>query len=152
MTPPRRPRLWRNPDADADSPAFRAFLQDEFPAVARLAEGPERREVLRLMAASFALAGLSGCGDGGDARAQEDGRAQEVPYVTNPEHLQPGSPLHYARVALLDGHANGVLVTTFNGRPIKVEGNGGTPGIAAGPTRSPRHRCSACMTRSARRR
>ena len=37
--------------------------------------------------------------------------------------MVPGVPLTYASSALLDGFANGVLVTTVNGRPIKIEGN-----------------------------
>ncbi len=108
--------LWRSLDAEVDSPAFREFVEAEFPSVALLAAGPDRRRFLKLMAASFALAGLSGCGDG-------DGRSQEVPYVRNPEHLEPGAPLSYASIAMLDGLANGVVVSTVNGRPIKVEGN-----------------------------
>ncbi len=85
--------------------------------MARLATGPDRRRFLKLMAASFALAGLTGCDD------SDDGRAQEIPYVRNPEHLEPGAPLFYASAVPLDGYANGTVVTTFNGRPIKVEGN-----------------------------
>lgn len=37
--------------------------------------------------------------------------------------MEPGASLRYASVTLLDGFANGVLVTTRNGRPIKIEGN-----------------------------
>ncbi len=69
------------------------------------------------MAASFALAGLAGCDE------PPDGRAQEVPYVRNPEHAEPGKLVGYASVALLDGIANGIIVTTRNGRPLKIEGN-----------------------------
>ncbi|MFC6746785.1 hypothetical protein ACFQFG_20700 [Methylobacterium persicinum] len=35
----------------------------------------------------------------------------------------PGAPLSYASSALFDGFGNGILVTTRNGRPLKVEGN-----------------------------
>jgi len=79
--------------------------------------GPERRSFLKLMAASFMLAGLSGCDD------PSDGRGQEVPYVRAPERMEPGVSLQYALLVLLDGFANGVLVTTRNGRPLKIEGN-----------------------------
>ena len=120
--PPRGAPLWRSLEEQADNPAFHSFMEAEFPSVwrpivARLAAGPDRRRFLKLMAASFALAGLTSCGD------DDDGRAQEVPYVRNPEHLEPGAPLYYASVVPLDGYANGAVVTTVNGRPIKVEGN-----------------------------
>ena len=59
------PAFWRSLDAVAETEAFRAYLEAEFPSAAGLAAGPERRGFLKLMAASFALAGLSGCsGDG----------------------------------------------------------------------------------------
>ena len=109
------PAFWRSLDAVAETEAFRAYLEAEFPSAAGLAAGPERRGFLKLMAASFALAGLSGCSG--------DGRDYELPYVNQPERVVPGAPLAYASAALFDGFANGILVTTRNGRPIKVEGN-----------------------------
>ncbi len=108
---------WRSLEQLADTPRFRQFLQAEYPAVTDLSAGPERRQFLKLMAASFALSGLSGCDD------PPDGRTEEVPYVKNPLRALPGSTLHYASVALVDGLANGILVTTVDGRPYKVEGN-----------------------------
>nr|WP_244625526.1 TAT-variant-translocated molybdopterin oxidoreductase [Methylobacterium mesophilicum] len=110
------PRFWRSLDAVADSPEFRDYLAAEFPSAARLAAAPERRGFLKLMAASFALGGLTACGSGG-------GRAYEVPYVNQPERIVPGTDLSYASSALFDGFGNGVLVTTRNGRPLKIEGN-----------------------------
>ncbi|HEX4768919.1 MAG TPA: TAT-variant-translocated molybdopterin oxidoreductase [Lichenihabitans sp.] len=110
------PALWRSLDALAETPAFRSFLDAEFPAAARLAAGPDRRQFLRLMAASFAMAGLAACSDTG-------GRSQEVAYVRDPERIVPGAPLVYASATLLDGIANGVTVLTRNGRPLKIEGN-----------------------------
>ncbi|GLS54540.1 molybdopterin oxidoreductase [Methylobacterium gregans] len=109
------PTFWRSLEAVADTPAFRAYVESEFPAAARLAGAPDRRGFLRLMAASFALSGLTACGG--------NGRDYELPYVNQPERIVPGAPLSYASSALFDGFANGILVTTRNGRPIKVEGN-----------------------------
>ena len=109
------PAFWRSLDAVAETPAFQAFLGAEFPSLAAGAAGPDRRRFLKLMAASFALAGLSGC--------DRDPHDHEVPYVRNPERVEPGRSLSYASAALLDGYANGVLVTTRNGRPLKIEGN-----------------------------
>ncbi|KQP72924.1 molybdopterin oxidoreductase [Methylobacterium sp. Leaf113] len=110
------PAFWRSLDAVAETSAFQAYLRSEFPGALALAQGPERRGFLKLMAASFALAGLSAC----DAF---DGRGREVPYVVQPERIVASAPLAYASSALFDGFANGILVTTRNGRPLKVEGN-----------------------------
>ena len=112
-----KPQQWRSLEQLADTPAFQQFLQTEFGAVSHLAAGPERRQFLRLMAASFALAGLAGCDE------RPDSRSQKVPWVNQPEHAVTSDAMHYASVALLDGLANGVLVTTRNGRPLKIEGN-----------------------------
>ncbi|MCJ2094049.1 TAT-variant-translocated molybdopterin oxidoreductase [Methylobacterium sp. J-072] len=109
------PRFWRSLDAVADSPEFRDYLAAEFPSAARLAASPERRGFLKLMAASFALGGLTACGGGS--------RDYEVPYVNQPERIVPGTDLSYASSAVFDGFGNGILVTTRNGRPLKIEGN-----------------------------
>ncbi len=108
---------WRSLDAIADTPAFRDLLAREYPAVSDLAAGPDRRRFLKLMAASLALSGLAG----GHARA--DDRDWEVPFVNQPERAEPGADLHFASLALVDGYANGILVTTRDGRPFKIEGN-----------------------------
>ena len=111
------PKQWRSLEALADTPAFRRFIEREYPAVTDLARGPERRTFLKLMAASFAMTGLTGCDE------PEDKREYEVPYVRNPVRMLPSVPLQYASVSVMDGFANGVLVTTVNGRPLKIEGN-----------------------------
>jgi len=116
------PAMWRSLDQLADTPGFRRFLQAEFPAAARLAptlDGPGRRRFLKVMAASFALAGLAGCDDSG----HEDGRTQEIPYVRNPERIVVGNLLQYASTSMLAGYGTPVLVGTRNGRPIRIDGN-----------------------------
>ncbi|MBE7249116.1 MAG: TAT-variant-translocated molybdopterin oxidoreductase, partial [Actinomycetospora chiangmaiensis] len=107
--------FWRSLDAVADSEAFRSYLAAEFPAAARLAAAPGRRSFLKLMAASFALGGLTACNG--------NGRDYEVPYVNQPERIVPGTALSYASSTVFDGFGNGILVTTRNGRPVKIEGN-----------------------------
>ena len=111
------PTFWKSLDAVADTPAFRRFVAREVPAAAHLAAGPDRRGFFKVMAASFALMGLAACDD------VEDGRQYEVPYVRQPERIEAGATLTYASTTLIDGFANGVTVTTTNGRPIKIEGN-----------------------------
>ncbi len=114
---PTLPKQWLSDAHRADDPAFREQLRREFPAVTDLCTGPDRRQFFRLMAASFALAGLSGCDDPPDARSEI------VPYVHDPLRIEPSARVDYASLSLLDGLANGITVQTRNGRPLKVEGN-----------------------------
>jgi Fe-S-cluster-containing dehydrogenase component len=78
-------------------------------------EDISRRDFLSLMAASMALAGLSGC-----AAAPPE---NIVPYVRAPEDVLPGNPLFFATATEMDGYGIGVIVQSREGRPIKVEGN-----------------------------
>jgi len=57
------PRYWRSLDELASTPAFKDWLEKEFPAGASTLEGSDRRSFLKIMAASFGLAGvgLAGC-------------------------------------------------------------------------------------------
>jgi Fe-S-cluster-containing dehydrogenase component len=75
----------------------------------------DRRQFLRLMAASLALAGLGAC------TRQPDEKI--LPYVRQPEHLVLGNPLYFATAMPLAGIATGLLVESHEGRPTKVEGN-----------------------------
>ena len=115
------PTQWQSLEHLADTPEFRRFVAREFPAVTDLCQGPERRQFLRLMAASFAMAGLAGCD------SEPDGRTHEVPYVRNPKSIDVGGKAEYATAWVVDGIANGALVFARNGRPLKVEGNAEHP-------------------------
>lgn len=87
-------------------------------SLAELAQGGQplsRRGLLKLLGASLALAGLPGC--------SREPREHLVPYVRMPEHLVPGRPNYYASAAIVGGYAQGVLVESHEGRPIKLEGN-----------------------------
>ncbi|MBN1490733.1 MAG: TAT-variant-translocated molybdopterin oxidoreductase, partial [Phycisphaerae bacterium] len=109
------PAYWRSLDELADTPAFRAFVEREFPAGAtEWLSGPSRRQFLKVMGASFALAGLAAC------RWPEE---RIVPHVHRPEGHMPGVPERYATAMERSGVATGFLVTSYDGRPIKVEGN-----------------------------
>ena len=57
------PKYWRSLDELADTPGFREHLAREFPEGASSMDGVDRRQFMRLMAASFALGGLglAGC-------------------------------------------------------------------------------------------
>ena len=73
-----------------------------------------RRDFMKLLGASMALAGLGGC--------TREPVEKILPYVNQPE-LTPGVPRHYATAMVVDGYATGVLVESHDGRPTKVEGN-----------------------------
>src|SRR5450432_2274623 len=118
--------LWRSLDDLADEPQFREAIEREFPdAAEQWDDGPSRRNFLKLMAASLALAGLSnGCTD----KEAED----IVPYVNQPESIVPGKPTVFATTMPFDGYGKGVLVSSREGRPIKVEGNPDHPASLGG--------------------
>ncbi|MEO8072641.1 MAG: molybdopterin oxidoreductase, partial [Acidobacteriota bacterium] len=75
-----------------------------------------RRDFLRLMGASIALAGLTSC----NLRQPVE---QIIPYVSQPENFTPAAPLFYATVMTHGGYALGLLVESHEFRPTKVEGN-----------------------------
>lgn len=75
-----------------------------------------RRDFLRLMGASIALAGLSSCN-------LQQPVEQIIPYVSQPENLTPGKPIFYATAMTLGGYAQGLLVESHEFRPTKIEGN-----------------------------
>src|ERR1700688_812238 len=115
------PRLWRGLDELADTPAFRKHNENEFPHGANDPEAKlDRRDLLKVMAASAAFAGLSGC--------TKLPTQKIVPYVRQPEQIIPGKPLFYATAVTLGGVATGILVESHMARPTKVEGNPDHPG------------------------
>ena len=75
--------------------------------------GIDRRAALRLFVSGAALA-LASCG-----RPDQE----VVPYVDMPERLTPGVPLRFASALPLAGYGRGVIVTSVEGRPIKIDGN-----------------------------
>jgi len=105
---------WRSLEEWAEAGPSRAG--SEFPRGAAFApEALSRRGFLQVLGASAALAGLAAC---------RPPRQQIHAYARHPEEaLFPGNPVPYATVLPRHGHAVGLLVTTVDGRPIKVEGN-----------------------------
>ena len=82
------------------------------------ADMPSRRRFLSLMSASLALAGLSSC------RKPVE---RILPYVKGVEELVPGIPVPYATTMPMGLDPTGLLVSTFDGRPTKIEGLPGHP-------------------------
>ncbi len=109
-------RFWQSLEELQETPEFLAFLHREFPENASELHDPEgRRQFLKIMGASMALAGLAGC-----TRQPEE---KIVPFVRAPEDMIPGRPLYFATALTEGGYASGVLVESHMGRPTKIEGN-----------------------------
>jgi molybdopterin-containing oxidoreductase family iron-sulfur binding subunit len=135
-------RFWRGLDELAGTQEYKDFLDHEYPygALYQTAQGGAphpstdglqggaaqeantlgRRDVLKLMAASAALAGLTAC--------TKLPTEEIVPYAQQaPEEFIPGKPLFYATAMPFGGVGTGLLVESHMGRPTKVEGNPGHP-------------------------
>jgi molybdopterin-containing oxidoreductase family iron-sulfur binding subunit len=110
------PKYWRSLDELAETPGFREHLAREFPEGASSMEGVDRRQFMRLMAASFALGGLglAGC------RRPE---SHILPYGQSVEYTVPGLPLYFATAMPFRKSAIPLLAETHQGRPTKLEGN-----------------------------
>jgi MoCo/4Fe-4S cofactor protein with predicted Tat translocation signal len=116
-----RERYWRTLEELAANEALPEPLRDEFAAAADGMDAVSRRDFMRVMGASLALAGLAACG----RAAPPDEKI--VPYVRQPEGWVPGKPLYYATAFTHNGSATGLLVRSHEGRPVKVEGNPAHP-------------------------
>ena len=107
---------WRSLGELADTPEFREYLHREFPAQASEWNDPKgRRDFLKLMSASLALAGIGAC--------TKQPTEAIIPYVRQPEDVVPGRPLFFASAIVHRGYAHPVLVESHMGRPTKIEGN-----------------------------
>ncbi|MEW6733378.1 MAG: TAT-variant-translocated molybdopterin oxidoreductase [Acidobacteriota bacterium] len=107
---------WRSLEELAETTSFVELLSREFPQQASQWSDPiGRRQFLKLMGASLALAGLSAC--------TQAPKEQIMPYVRAPEEIVPGRPLFYATAMPQPSGAIGLLVESHMGRPTKVEGN-----------------------------
>jgi molybdopterin-containing oxidoreductase family iron-sulfur binding subunit len=116
---------WRSLEELGDTEEFQQHLGREFPEQASTLTDPvARRQFLKLMGASLALAGVSAC------TRQPDETI--VPYVRAPEDVVPGRPLFFATAMPFGGLATPVLVENHLGRPTKIEGNPEHPASLGG--------------------
>ena len=110
------PTYWRSLDELFSVDGFKDFLHREFPRQAsEWIDDEGRRNFLKIMGASLALAGLSAC--------TRQPTEYITPYVEAPEQAIPGKPMFYATAFPVKGIASPVLVETHEFRPTKVEGN-----------------------------
>lgn len=129
---PERPTMWRSMSELENTSDFAEALQQEFPRGAGVYEdsGLSKRDFLKLMGASMALAGvgLAGC---------RRPPSFIVPLKDGVEWTVPGKFLYYATSMPTRLGAIPLIATTVDGRPTKLEGNplhpssnGGTDGFA----------------------
>ncbi len=119
---PRKPRFWRSVEdfqqGDArprEANGYPTLVGREFPVGATEMDGATRRGFLKLLGLTAAGTVAQGC--------MRNPPERILPYARQPADLRPGLPLHYATTMALDGYGIGLLVTSREGRPIKVEGN-----------------------------
>jgi molybdopterin-containing oxidoreductase family iron-sulfur binding subunit len=116
---------WRSLAHLADTPEMRAAAEKEFasyePEEMLAMPGLTRRRFMKLMSASMALAGmtLTGC--------RRWPQEKLAPYTSNPPDRTSGVPEQYATAMEINGVGSPLLVTSFDGRPIKIEGNPSHP-------------------------
>jgi molybdopterin-containing oxidoreductase family iron-sulfur binding subunit len=124
-------RYWRSLDELADTPEFKDWLHREFPqGASELEDGQNRRQFLKIMSASFALAGLGLAGAG--CRRPEE---KLEPFGQQPADYVYGEPQFYATAMPTRTGAIPLVVKSYEGRPIKIEGNALYPGGNGGTDR-----------------
>ena len=114
-------QYWRSIDEYVDSPEFEEFVKREYPLHSEDWNASfSRRNFVKLMGATLAFAGLSGC--------VIQPAEKIVPYVRTNEEQLPGVPLFFATAMSIGGYATGLLAKSYEGRPVKLEGNPEHPG------------------------
>lgn len=109
---------WRSLQELADTEEYRHLMAHEFPGGIDAPDGMSRRRFLQIMSASIAMTSLAGC------RWPVE---KIVPYAANTPGLEPGTPVKFATTMELGAAAMPVLATSYDGRPIKIDGNPGHP-------------------------
>jgi len=111
-------KYWRSLGQLSDTPEFRGWLEREFPQGAAEMQGGDvsRRNFLKLMGASTALAGLG-------LTACRRPIMHLVPFTKGLEWSIPGKPLFFTTARPTRRGYAPVVATTHDGRPTKIEGN-----------------------------
>ena len=92
-----------------------------------LSEPASRRQFIKGLGATLAVAGLSSCG------SIRKPKQTILPYAKKPEGLVEGQATFYASATHTGDVVEGILVETYEGRPTKIEGNPDHP-ISLGAT------------------
>ncbi len=117
-------RYWRSLDDLADTAEFKEWLHREFPVGAsQMEDGQSRRNFLKIMSASFAFAGLA-MGGAGCRRPEE----KLEPFGQQPDNYTFGDAQYFATAMPTRTGAIPLVVKSYEGRPVKIEGNSLYPG------------------------
>ena len=131
LTKPESGRAyWRSLDELADTPEFRQWLEREFPEGASELDPLSRRHFVKIMSASFLLAGV-GLASTGCRRPVE----KLEPFGKMPENYVHGVPQFYATAIPAQDTAVPLVVKSNDGRPTKIEGNALHPDSNGGTDR-----------------
>jgi molybdopterin-containing oxidoreductase family iron-sulfur binding subunit len=121
LEPETGPKYWRSLEQLSDTPEFREWMEREFPSGAsELTDPVSRRNFVKVMSASFLLAGL---GVTGCRRPVE----KIYPFAKMPMNYVPGVPQYFASAMPTRKTAIPLVVKSHEGRPIKLEGNSDHP-------------------------
>jgi len=124
-------RYWRSLDELSDTPEFKEWLHREFPqGASEFEDGVSRRHFVKIMSASFALAGLGVMGSGCRRPVEK-----LEPFGQQPEGYVYGEPEYYATAMPTRTGAVPLVAKSYEGRPIKLEGNAKFPGSNGGTDR-----------------
>ncbi len=124
-------RYWRSLDELADTPEFKDWLHREFPqGASEFTDDVSRRHFLKIMSASFAFAGLAMAGAG--CRRPEE---KLEPFGKQPDDYVYGKSEYFATAMPTRNGAIPLVVKSYEGRPIKIEGNALYPGGNGGTDR-----------------
>ena len=125
-------RYWRSLDELADTPEFKDWLHREFPAGASemVQDGQSRRQFLKIMSASFAFAGVATLGAGCRRPVEH-----LEPFGQQPADYTFGEPQYFATAMPTRIGAIPLVVKSYDGRPVKIEGNALYPGSNGGTDR-----------------
>jgi MoCo/4Fe-4S cofactor protein with predicted Tat translocation signal len=124
-------KYWRSLDQLAETPEFRHWLEREFPqGASEFTDEVSRRHFVKIMSASFMLAGV-GLAATGCRRPLE----KLEPFGKQPDDYVYGVPQFYATAMPTRGGAVPLVAKSYEGRPVKVEGNPRHPDSNGGTDR-----------------
>ena len=116
-------KYWRSLSELSETAEFQDFVGREFKDVDVGGKGSvSRRRFMQLMGASLTLAGTAGCWE----------REKILPHTRRPAGTVPGKTKRFTSAMEVAGVAHPLSVTSYDGRPIKIDGNKAHPGNVGG--------------------
>jgi molybdopterin-containing oxidoreductase family iron-sulfur binding subunit len=112
-------RYWRSLDQVAETPEFKQWLEREFPEGAtELSDPVSRRHFVKIMSASFLLAGFGLTGTGCRRPVEH-----LMPFGKAVEDYTFGTSQYFATAMPTRTGAVPLIARSYEGRPVKLEGN-----------------------------